>query len=132
MGIDIDACLPWWGRCGVGGYGVVRQGRGFGTEYAHRRIYEEAFGPIPDGMHVLHRCDNPPCVNPAHLFLGTRSDNLRDAMEKGRWSPGRKPAGIKWSRSRTDEEREDIAARMRDVWERRRRGEIPMPKYRKR
>lgn len=64
------------------GYGMLkRKGR---HHYAHRFSYEMHYGTIPKGLQVLHRCDNPSCIRPDHLFLGTQSDNMKDASKKGR------------------------------------------------
>ena len=75
-----DVCWPWTGGLS-GGYGVISfQGRRL---KAHQLAWELARGPR-DGLDVLHSCDNPPCCNPAHLFLGTRRDNNEDKTRKGR------------------------------------------------
>lgn len=79
-------CWPWSGATHNKGYGNIGiDGR---TTTTHRLAYTLAVGPIPPGMQVLHRCDNPPCCNPAHLFIGTHLDNMRDKIQKGRQARG--------------------------------------------
>jgi hypothetical protein len=78
-------CWNWTGTLNRrGGYGQCNFLRDGKRLLAHRWSWLLARGPIPDGLHVLHRCDNPRCVNPEHLFLGTHQDNMRDAILKGR------------------------------------------------
>lgn len=68
-----------------------RGGERWKTEAAHRVSWELSFGPVPEGLCVLHKCDNPPCVRPDHLFLGTHKNNAEDRDRKGRGFRGRIP-----------------------------------------
>lgn len=78
-----DGCWEYTGARGTFGYGNVNIGASR-YDRAHRVSWRLTHGAIPGGMQVLHRCDNPPCVRPDHLFLGTPSDNVRDMMGKAR------------------------------------------------
>lgn len=84
-------CWNWLGATQGRGYGFCRR-NGVGTG-CHRISWEIAHGPIPDKLCVLHKCDNPICVNPDHLFLGTFADNVSDCISKGRrrYFRGRNP-----------------------------------------
>jgi hypothetical protein len=80
---EINGCWEWLGgrdRKGYGKYTMYRK-----DLRAHRMSYQLFNGPVPDELCVLHTCDNPPCCNPNHLFLGTHLDNAKDRDLKGRW-----------------------------------------------
>jgi len=81
-----NECWNWTARKDSRGYGLLKI---LGQQKAHRVSWIIHFGEIPEGLYVCHRCDNPSCVNPAHLFTGTAKDNYKDMVNKGRigsWS----------------------------------------------
>ena len=78
-----DECWEWQGYTNDSGYGQFRCGNG-ALLRAHRISYEIHKGAIPDGLIILHKCDNPRCVNPDHLSVGTHADNIHDMDQKGR------------------------------------------------
>lgn len=77
-------CWLWQGATNNHGYGLIKQPLRSNQLLAHRVSYVIHFGPLPEGVCALHRCDNPPCVNPDHLFDGTKKDNTQDMISKGR------------------------------------------------
>ncbi len=81
-----NGCRVWQGVTGTNGYGQVRIDGV--VRLPHRVAWHLASGPIPRGLFVCHRCDNPPCINVDHLFLGTHAENMRDMVSKGRSTRG--------------------------------------------
>jgi len=86
-------CWQWIASKDTCGYGLLK------PTSAHRVSWEIHNGPIPDSLSVLHRCDNPPCVRPEHLFLGTQKDNMQDRLAKGRYRGTDGQASSKGSKS---------------------------------
>lgn len=98
------SCVLWTGGITSAGYGsTLFEGR---IQQAHRVYWQLLVGPIPKGLHVLHKCDVKRCVNINHLFLGTHADNMCDMKLKGRaWSPNKYktkcPSGHSYTKSNT-------------------------------
>lgn len=95
--VEPEACWEWTGHRDRDGYGELRVcGR---PKRAHRVSWELTHGDIPPGLLVCHACDNPSCVRPGHLWLGTKSDNARDSYAKGRQPKEMRPHGdAHWTR----------------------------------
>lgn len=83
-----DECWNWKGGKDSHGYGEFYYNKAMTIVQVHRLSWIVNNGDIPDGLYVLHSCDNPACVNPKHLFLGTHQDNMKDKVHKGRQSTG--------------------------------------------
>lgn len=98
VSVTESGCWEWQFCRTQAGYGMLRYGGR--SVYSHRRAWELFKGKLPASTQVLHHCDNPPCCNPEHLFLGTQRDNMQDAKKKGRTAYGFK-AKLTWDQVRS-------------------------------
>ena len=105
---DPDGCWPWTAGKDWDGYGAFRAYGKPGK--AHRVGYELQIGPIPEGMEVLHRCDNPSCVRGSHLFLGSNLTNVDDMIAKGRNVRGEQVGSSKLTTANIRDIRQQYAA----------------------
>lgn len=97
-------CWEWLGKKDRCGYGTF--GKNYKGVKAHREMYERHYGKIPEGSILLHSCDNPGCVNPSHLSIGTHQDNQRDKFEKDRQAKGETVGSSKLTEKQVIEMRE--------------------------
>lgn len=105
-------CIVFQGSKDRDGYGQVhRKGRTF---RAHRVAYEDAHGPIPVGLHVLHSCDNPSCVNPDHLRVGTHQENMDDRNARGRTAVNSQPGQLNGMSKLSNDQRDRIIAALQE------------------
>lgn len=102
---ELGPCWVWTASVNKKGYGQISQLKA-GLRLAHRVSWAVHVGQIPDGLSVLHKCDRPSCVRPDHLFLGTKADNNRDKVAKGRHAksghPGFKRGDAHWARAQPE------------------------------
>lgn len=108
-----DDCWEWTGSLDAYGYGQISEGNKTNKKNykAHRLSWMIRFGEIPENMNICHKCDNPSCMNPNHLFVGTQEDNLRDCREKGRARGGSMPGEKNPNSKLTERQVKDIRNR---------------------
>jgi len=113
---DPNECWLWMAKWGGNGYGQLRW-KNNNWHYAHRVAYELTFGDIPLGLIVCHKCDNPLCCNPNHLFLGTQQDNMNDKVQKNRQLHGESIANHKLTQQQVDEIRRRYSEKKESQYE---------------
>jgi len=106
--LNLDGCWIWQMYCNANGYGQFWVPPNM--KFAHRVAYTIWRGPIPPDLLVCHKCDNPPCCNPEHLFVGTAADNHRDRNEKGRQARGERQGSAKLTSTQVEWIKEQYTA----------------------